>query len=182
MGCVAPSILGEPCPALPFALVSVDRVGGDHGCKGSQKEHVGSRCCRLRPSACLSCAPRDLQLSAQPNVRSPQPVQRPLGARARSHRTLELGAHALQLSPLVARLLLRTSEANLDRAYGVAVLATSNRTDRDASPEQAQRREHVNDDQTRLLFDGSHHTSCSPTASPSCLSAIRVGRASASRV
>jgi hypothetical protein len=42
VACVTPSILGEPCPALLFSPMSVDRIGGDHGGKGLQEEHGGA--------------------------------------------------------------------------------------------------------------------------------------------
>jgi hypothetical protein len=130
----------------------------------------------------MNCVPCSLQLALKAMVRAPQVSHGPLGSGGLRDGALERDACPLELNALRARRSLGRGEAYLRRVRRVTSISITHRADRDTGGDQAQCPEGFGGDETRLLPDRTHHTSCSATASPSRLIAVRVGRRSASSV
>ena len=130
----------------------------------------------------MNRAPCSLQLAPKAMVRAPQVAQGPLGSDLPRGGALERDACPPELTALRASRSLGRAEADLRRVRRVTSVVIDHGADGDTGADQTQRREGLGGDETRLLPDRTHHTSCSATARPSCLIAIRVGRRSASSV
>jgi len=183
VACSTALVLGDPCTMLLLASVPIDRVGRDHCGEELDDEHdEPPGCCRLLtfPRSCGTS--RDLHLTSKATIDAPLVAQRPFGTRARGHGAVQLSVDALQLGSLLASRLRRGDEAQLRRPGRVGVPAAEDAADRATRRDQAERSEDAGEYEPRLLRNGPHHTSCSPTASPSSLIAIRVLRPSTSSV
>jgi len=164
---------------LLFAHVPIEGVGRDD--RGEDlEEHARSFLMVLlrvvpRPS-------RRLELTPQTTVVSAQAPNSPLRPNAVRDRTIALARAPLKLVVQCSPRPLDGHEADLRRVHLVASIAVDGAADEHSDDHEADGSEQPGHDRARLFPQPTHQTSCSATARPSCLIAMRVGRRSASRV